>query len=1336
MKRAFVWIFLSLISILSLAQQQYKFSHLADEQELPHQQVEALLQDASGNIWIGTRNGLACYNGYSIRNYFHEEGNPSSLNHNFIHYLFLSADHNIWIVTDAGLCRYNPETDSFKSYEKFNGRVSCVTQTKSGKILCGSNQLYVYDKNEDKFTAYPSFDNSYILSIAVDNKDNVVIVTNSTIFRYDATLTKITRPYQNLYEEFLTGADGIAPTFYDHKNRLWIGRNGKGVLCVNPDGTTHVYEASQISDGIVRTIVEDEHNNIWLGTEKGLTVIHPDETVEIIQSEFGSSGLLSDNAIYAILCDNRDNVWVGSYFGGVDILHRGTSVFNVSKPGVSENNIRGKVARCIVETTPGVYWIATEDGGVVIHDSVKGTFSPFTAIPQLGTNVHSLYFDKQENVMWIGTFRNGLYCYNLSSHSTKHYLESNGHNLNSVFGIARQKNGNLWIATTLGLFKYDAATDGFVGTGNNILDNYFIYCLAADRQGNMWVGTAAFGIYRIDAKGKITNWTKTDDNSQIKDKHITCIFQDSHGDIWFGTNNNGIQYFHNNEILTLRNDILPDKSCICSINEDKQGCLWISTSWGLYRYSLKNGIMSRFTIDDGLPTNQFNFSSSLLTSNGEMFFGTVNGLVRFQPSKMSVSSNPLTVHFFHLDIKNHPVRVGDEDSPLSKVLDLTKEVELSYDQASFFSLEFGVIMPGNNASIEYQIWVEGIDKTWHSTGLERRFSGYKLSPGTYILHVRANDNSREWAECPERVIIIKVRPPFYRSTVAYIIYFILLALIIYGAYRMSLARMRERNAVSIANMEKEQFERLNQAKFDFFTSVSHELKTPLSLIVAPLKVIAKQQLSEEARKNLDIALKNTRKMDGLINELVTFNKIETDQFPFYVQKGNPLEFVRLDALTFRELAEEKSIELSVFCENNGEEVWFSPSYVERILNNLLSNAVKFTPDGGSVNVKASIVTIDTDDETYLKLQVSDTGIGIAPEELDNIFGRYYQTKRGYNVNNSGWGIGLSLVKRLTDVHKGNIHVSSEPGKGSTFTVLLNVSGDAFPKDSYITDDKVIVPMSEYKFSPSMNSFIGDESLQSPLADNGDDKTKILIVDDNSDLLGFLHTYFSHNYNVLTATNGREALDIAHNEQIQLVVSDVMMPEMDGVELCSTLKSDMQTSHIPVILLTAKSQPDDVVAGYKSGAEAYVSKPFEPEILELQIKNILALQKDRQTEIVNSDEPEVATSNLTDLDRDFIKNINDVIERNISNSDFAISDITRELLISRSLLHIKMKSLMAMSTGDYIRKKRLDRACQLLRNSHSVADTAYKTGFSDPNYFSKVFKKVYGISPSEYINNSK
>ena len=500
--------------------------------------------------------------------------------------------------------------------------------------------------------------------------------------------------------------------------------------------------------------------------------------------------------------------------------------------------------------------------------------------------------------------------------------------------------------------------------------------------------------------------------------------------------------------------------------------------------------------------------------------------------------------------------------------------------------------------------------------------------------------------------------------------------------------------------------------------------------MAPLRSITRNKLDEDSKKHLDTAIKSAHTLELLINELVTFNKVESSNFPFYLQKGNPLEMLEHEVDSFRVVAQEKQIEIKFANEDNGEEVWFSPSYLESIVGNLLSNALKFTNKGGIVSIKSCIIQKEKDPYTYLSIEISDTGIGIAANELDNIFDRFYQTKRGYNINYKGWGIGLSLVKRLVALHKGHITVKSKVNQGSTFHILLNVSSQAYPDKNLIKGDKEIIPIGRY-----CQNFIQTQ-VNVPSDKNNiiesDDKPTILIVDDNYDLLQFMKDHLSKNYNVYSTENGSKALDIIKENVVQLVVSDIMMPEMDGIEFCHTLKSNVQTSHIPVILLTAKNEQDDIVKGYRSGAEAYVTKPFDPSALELQIKNILQLNKSRQKEVANSANSDIDATSLSDVDKLFMHRINDIIEKNIDNCNFSVLDVTKEMCISRSLLHVKMKSLINISMGDYIRRKRIERACQLLRQGYNVSETTYRIGFADPNYFSKIFKKHIGVSPSEYI----
>ncbi len=1337
----FLFLFcLVLHPLLSMPGNSYRFMHITSKEGLPYQQIEALMQDDKGMLWIGTRNGLSRYDGYSIVSYFNQTNNPNSLNQNFIKSIYQDAKKRIWIGTYGGICMYRPATDDFQCYNLSNSTIVSIVETGNGKIICGGTQLYMYNEETDEFVMHPRLDSEFIISMTIDKKDRLFVSTNRSIFYYDTSFSKITQINPGYFSDFITGADGIIPLFFDSKGLLWMGRNGKGVMNIDlATGTVDIYDTPRLSDGTVRFITEDNKGRIWLGTEKGITILNSDGTTEILQQDFVDKNKLNDNAIYSILCDRDDNVWIGTYFGGINVLLKNTEQFHWIEAGYGPRNIKGKAVRKIVELQKNILWIATEDGGLNIYNTLTGDIQVFDRIPGLGHNVHELFYNELTKEMWIGTFRSGLFCYNLSSGKWVRYMPDSKQGLPSdaIFAIAKQQNGTIWVGTTQGLRYFDPEKNMFIPFNHPVLDADFIYCLLIDKNDNVWVGTRNNGLLCIEKNtGEIKGWTAKANNSQLKDNYITSLYQDSYNRIWIGTNNGGLHYIDLSDLVIkkLDKELSLSKATICSTIEDELGRLWISTSQGLYQFNKERSAFVCYTVEDGLPTNQFNFASSIQAQNGFLYFGTVSGLISFTPKAIKEERMPFYIHLCNLSINNQVMTSKSNNSPLMAAVDDMSRIQFSYNQSRSFSIEYAAISLGNTSTINYQMRLVGMDENWRNVGRERKFVGSNLPSGTYTLQIRANNSNEGWEMAPIKEIELIIRPPLYLSTWAFLIYFVVVVLILYFVYQIFSIRLKEKDAVKSANMEKDNLEKINRVKMDFFTSVSHELKTPLSLIMAPLKYISQhQELSSESSERLDVAIKNTNKMVGLIDELVTFNKVESGNFQFYIQKGNPLDFIENVAQLFRETASEKSISFHIHCENNGEDVWFSPSYVEKITNNLLSNAMKFTLPGGKVMINAAI-TDHPDGYTYLHIEVQDTGIGIAKEELDNIFEKYYQTKRGHNVNHKGWGIGLALVKKFAVIHKGNVSVESTMGKGSLFIVNLNVSESVFNAQDKINSDKTLLSLNQYEFATPYLEHTSVESALPADSENLASQPSILLVEDNIELLKFLSDTFAAKYNIYLAENGVEALDIARKYPIDLVISDVMMPEMDGNVLCQNLNNDISTSHIPVILLTAKNDTDDIMKGYESGAEAYVQKPFDPQILELQVKNIIHVKHQQRKKIVSTLGNDVESASLSKFDKNFICKINELIEKNLENDEFSVADITQNLGISRSVLHVKMKSLLNISMGDYIRKKRLNIACDLLRQGYNVSETAYKTGFVYPNYFTKCFKKEFGVKPTEYQNN--
>jgi signal transduction histidine kinase/ligand-binding sensor domain-containing protein/DNA-binding response OmpR family regulator len=1299
----------------------FKFQHLNTSYGLPNQQVESMVQDNNGYIWIGTRNGLAKYDGYNVETYYHVEGDANSLVHNFVHGLFVDSKHRLWVSTENGVSLYRQETDDFRNYHNVRGFCTSFTETNDGRILTGSNQLYAYDAKIDSFVVIPSLNAGTIASLSKDKAGNIYVSASEMIFSMDASLTRILP----LDVSINGGHNAILPLLVDSHQRLWIGTNDGGVICYHlRTRAQQRYSASQLTGGIVRVIVEDKEHRIWFGTENGVLTLNPDGSSILTQKGYSSDGL-SDNAIYTILSDRQNNIWIGSYFGGVDYLSSQKPLFRHFEPSAAKGELKARIPRMMTETSPGVFWIASEDQGVNIYNSVTGQFTPFNGIPNLDSNTHSIYYDSKTSDIWIGTRFKGLFKYNLQSHKTTQYYHTKGLTSEGIFYITRDKKGRLWVATMEGLRYYDDKTDTFCALGHDLLDRTFIYSLFVDRHNQLWASTVACGVYCI-GNNKITSYSR-DNGCGLTDNYVISTFEDSKGRLWIGTNNNGLFWLDaKSGKVHQAGTWIPRQCTVCSIIEDKTGCLWIGTDQGLFCHRLSDGHTRCFSAGAELPVNQFNFTSTYLASNGQVLMGTFDGLITFRPQQMHAEAKNMYVHFKKLFVNDL----------VKQQIDYTDRITLTYDESHSFHIEYGVVMPENVQGIQYQIKVDGIDSDWRSVGTERRFYGYLLSPGTYQLHVRANTCDSDWDQCPERTLTIVIKAPFYLSPLAYIIYFICFAALVVGGLSLYNMRMKEQEKVRYANMERAKVEEIDRMKSNFFTMVSHELKTPLSLIMAPLKSIGASQVDKEVGESLNMAIRNCSKMERLINELVTFNKIESDNFPFYVQQGNPVEFVSVVADNFNEAVQAKDLQLNVNCMDNGEDGWFSPSYIEHILNNLMSNAIKFTGNGGTITINAEITQEPDSPDLFLKMQVSDTGIGIIKEEQKNIFDRYYQTKRGYSTNSSGWGIGLALVHRLVEIHKGSVSVESELGKGSTFTVMLNISGSAFSDKNKISADSEQASVANYlkKLDTTQMVITGSAAstatTPSALAPH---KRTLLVVEDNEDMLHFLKQLFAADYNVLTAPDGQQAWDIAISRtDIDIVVSDVMMPVMTGAELCNMIKSNMSTSHIPVILLTAKGDPEDVKDGYRNGADAYVLKPFDPESLSLQISNLLKLIQNRQKSIFDGSEQSLESNDsLTQLDRDFIQRLMELVDKNIGNANFSVTDITLELGMSRSLLHTKMKSLMNTSAGDYIRHKRIQKACEMITQGHNVSETAYSCGFADPNYFSKVFKKMVGVAPSDY-----
>lgn len=1327
----------------------FRFAHLTNNDGISQQHITCLMQDDKGLMWIGTKNGLCLYNGYEIKRYFNDVRDNNSLSHNFIRSVFQDAQKRIWIGTEKGLCRYLPEFDAFQRYDYPQAVTTSFVQNSKGDIFCisGYNLLNRYDETNNIFQRVDAVaDSVLIYSLATDDNDRLWLGTDRGLKVYDQKFMHVTE-YTGLNPNDVTHdvADVINVIFVDKQNNIWAGKNGNGIVSINSktNEITHWNKKNGLTDGMIRAIEQDVSGRMWIGTEKGVFIIFPDGGIYNIRQDYTNNQGLNDNAIYSIVRDRDDNIWIGTYFGGINIFKNDYKQFRHYRAGYSNMLLKGKAIRKIVEEGNGIFWIATEDGGLNRLNEKTGEIKKIEH-PLFVDNVHALLYDSVSHELWIGMFRGGLTCYNLRTGSFRNYTEGSlGLDSDMIFSIEMDHDGVVWVASVRGLRYFDKKKNRFERISHELLSDVFIYTLYVDSKNNIWIGTRAQGLFRYNKKsGEIKSWVSKENVAGLADNFITSVFEDTRHRIWIGTNNGGLHSLNQTSelIKNVDDELSLDENCIYGILEDDNKRLWISTNNGLVSIDTHQNDIRRYTTDEGLPVNQFNYASCLRSKSGRFYFGTVNGLISFHPEQVEINNRPLNIVLLNLYIGNHIATARDKKSPLSNSFDETARITLTAKQARSFSIEYAAISLGHTSNISYAIKMEGVDREWNYVNKQRRIVYSGLPHGNYQFKIRASSSGLNWDKATERMLAIEILPPFYLSNLAYVIYILLVLSVLYVVYRVVSIRIKERNMMKMEHLEKENIKAMNKLKIDFFTNISHELKTPLTLIISPLQsVIEDAALDFGLKSRLQTVLRNAHRMVRLIEELITFNKIESGQTRIHLQQGNPLEFIEEIYYLFKDIAGKKDINFELNLENNGEEVWFSPSCVEKIVNNLLSNAIKFTAEGGSIVLSASIVE-NKEGYIMLNVRVEDTGIGIAREELTNVFTNYYQTRRGQNFDPNGWGIGLALTYNLVQMHKGTISVESEVGKGSRFSVLLNVSENAFSpqeRSEVKANQNFLVTYNyqkseEFQNAAEMTNQSSNQDLMDP-----EMKYTLLVVDDNQELAAFLSEIFSAKYyRVLTAINGEEALKIATKSNPDIIISDIMMPVMDGITLCSKLKNDLLTSHIPVILLTAKQGQENIISGYESGADMYVEKPFNTQALELMVQNMLRTREQNRKQFKDDPELNITAVVRNPRDEKLLNGIKTFINDNIENENLSVSDITQAVGVSRTVLHVKMKNLLDMSISEYVRNLRLNKAKELLTEGLNISETAYKTGFSDPNYFSKCFKKKYGSTPSDYIATIK
>lgn len=1319
-----------------------RFENSIVNAKLSSRGINHIMQDHKGFMWIATHEGLNCYDGYTMRRYLNNAGDSTSLVHDFVRYVYEDASARIWVCTEGGVCCYDPDSDRFKTYT-LNGKAftGChvITQLSDGSVITArAGRLYEYDLVNDEFRIIneplgpPPFP-IRINSLCEDANGILWMGTNSGVRCFDIRTRKpvplpVTGPHV---------AEVAGNSFYavrkDRRSRIWICQYG--VFVYDPqDGSTHSLAPSASRTNVLRTVEFDNQGNAWIGGENGIDIYdaelkfrrHIAHNIEDISN-------LNDNAVYTICKDRSGNMWVGTYFGGVNVMYIHTANFSVYPVGNSRKHLSGKAVREIIENDDHSLWIATEDGGLNYFDRHTRNFRHFDdrsdAIPVSYHNVHCL-LKEDDRYLWIGSFSGGITRYDLRTKQTVYLKCERGEiEATDIFAFMKDRDGDIWIGTSDGLFVNRK------GTGNRIenirkqfISTRFIHCLACDHNGILWIGTRNNGIFRYD---KYTDKLEEIPNQTSSQMFVTTLLVDKLGNVWAGTNNGGLRFFdhESGETVTYTTtDGLPSNS-IKSIVQDNYGYLWLGTSSGLSCFDPDNMQFINYTVADGLPDHTFNYNSAFMASNGELFFGTTNGMISFFPHTFYEVRDPLNVEITDFRIHGQRTQTNPEYATLWNAVSSRSAVTLTNRQASSFSFTYTAVNFSHAANIHYAVKMSEADSEWHDVENQHQVFFSNLRPGKYTLGIKASYNGSTWDEEGARYLDIEIRPPFYLSSWAYAVYFLLVLLGGGMTYAIIRARIKMNERINTERMAKMQAEEMSLQKMHFFANISHDLKTPLTLIVGPLqKIVEEKSTDKRLREKLGVVLKNTQRMRSLLDKLLLLSKIEMGYARVCVQQGDVLNFIDNICDIFRIFASDNGINFIVNIDYRHKDVWFSVSNIERIVYNLLSNAFKFTPPGGVIRVRAELLKND-DGQDMLTVTVKDNGVGIPPEQQEKIFNNYYSSAKS---ETAGTGIGLALTKSLVLLHHGTITLRSAVGKGSVFRIRLNVSREAYAQEQISNIRIESETALREKLIQEDNEYLQQARIE--IQEQEGRRFHILIVEDNRELRDFVRQIFERNFDISMASNGKEGYETAMQMLPDLIISDVMMPEMDGFEMTRQLKSNLMTSHIPIVLLTAKTQENDKIEGFETGADAYIAKPFNNTRLELQVRNLLNTRQNNMLRFKHNPQTDVRSLAKNPHDEKFMERLVELIMSNLDNDKFSIKDITDSLSISRSFLHIKLKNLADLSATEFIRTIRMKEARKKLLSGMNVSETSFAVGISDPNYFSKCFKKQFGQTPTEFLRS--
>lgn len=1320
-KHLFLFVlFLINYTILFPQTRQFYFQHLGLEEGLSQSSVLCIIQDKKGFMWFGTKEGLNRYDGSNFRIFSYNPNDTTSLGNNVVNALYEDEKGILWVGTDNGVYLYNPRTEAFSllnscsiNQEKITHPVYKFISDHDNNIwiIVESQGIFCFNKKTQQLKHYIIPNSEQISTLSIDQHNTIWIGYKEKGLYYTTDTFKSLKPFLTNDNKNPFADDRIFSIHPELQNTLYIGSEKGGLKKINT--LTHdissPLSASNKDKIFVRYIYPINKNFLFIGTERGLYVYDKiSDNYQHISHNPNDIYSLSDNAIYAIYEDREGGIWIGSYFGGIDYFQTSFSIFEKYYPITgNEKTLKGRVVREICEDNNGNLWIGTEDGGLNFLDIKTGEIQPYILkVPH--HNIHALCIDDQ--TLWIGTFSQGLYKLNIKTQQIQHYSKGYAENSlhdNSVYSMCHTSSGKLYLGTSNGLSVYNPITDDFTHIPK--LNGAFVYNILEDQKGNIWFATYNAGIFKYNPINDTWKHYTADEQTSraLAYNKIISIYEDHNQNLWFCTHGKGIYIFDSQkntfkefiDLQGLTNNV------IYKIIESENNIFWMTSNKGLIRLDLNKKTWTVYTKKNGLLTNQFNYCSGIKSTNGKIYLGSIKGLIAFDPKQLpqNFSYPPIVITDFLLF--NKKVNIG-KNSILQNSIDYTKEINLNYNQNSFsLCLTTLCYSTTENNRICYKL--EGFDNEWYTKSKDAIATYTNLSPGNYTFCVKSANELGKWNNNITK-ISIKISPPIWCTTEAYIFYILCFIGVVgfFFYYQRKLLNKKHLNQLKILTTEKEK--EIYQAQIKFFTTIAHEIRTPLTLIKGPLDNIMKEGKLDKVtfHENLLVMERNTQRLLDLVNQLLDFRKTEISGYHLYYMRCNVSQLIKDTYTRFYQFAQQNGF---IFTIELPEEDFYAPidkEIVTKILSNLFDNAIKYA----ECYIHVSLI-INKEKESFT-ISICNGGTPIPYNMRDKIFEPFVQIRDSINNRNIiSSGIGLPLAKSLAELHQGSLYLKDQDEICFCLTLPLR---QEITIQLYNNSDKVVTHTNSLSYTEKC----------------------ILVVEDDKEMLSFICNQIGLKYRTVRASNGKEALEILQqNNLISLIVSDIMMPQMDGLELCQIIKSNIEFSHIPIILLTAKTAIQSKIKGIELGANDYIEKPFSIEYLLARITNLIDNQENMRKSFISSPFTNAQSIALSKTDVDFLERLTDIIQKHLSDPEFNVDTLAEKIFMSRSSLHRKIKNIAQITPNEFIQLERLKTAAKLIQSKeYKINEICYLVGFNSPSYFSKCFQKHFGLLPKEFVNN--